>query len=56
MNASSRVERSSIITDIVIGIRTGGGGFVRYDQAPMRWYDVGDKIARDKVRRERILV
>ncbi|CAJ1926432.1 unnamed protein product [Cylindrotheca closterium] len=48
MNAGSRLERSTIITDIVTGIREGGGGFVRYDQAEMRWYDVGDKIARDK--------
>lgn len=50
MNANSRIARSSIITDIVNGIRVGGGGFVRYDQQEMRWYDVGDKIARDKVR------
>ncbi|KAL3941990.1 MAG: hypothetical protein SGBAC_003733 [Bacillariaceae sp.] len=48
LNASSRIARSAIITDIVNGIRAGGGGFVRYDQTEMRWYDVGDKIARDK--------
>ncbi|KAL3938542.1 MAG: hypothetical protein SGBAC_006577 [Bacillariaceae sp.] len=28
---------------------TQNGGFVRYDDAKKRWYEVGDKVARDKV-------
>lgn len=41
-----------MISDIVASIRassTSGGGFVRFDMETRRWYEVGDKIARDKV-------
>ena len=51
-NAQSRVKKSIVISDIVASIRessTTGGGFVRYDLRIERWYEVGDKVARDKV-------
>jgi hypothetical protein len=52
MKAMTRSERSAVISGIVTSIRdssTGGGGFVRLDAASKRWYEVGDKVARDKV-------
>lgn len=51
-NAKSRVEKSAVISDIVGSIRdssTTGVGFVRFDMKMERWYEVADKIARDKV-------
>eukprot|EP00980_Cylindrotheca_fusiformis_P011217 scaffold2574_cov98-Cylindrotheca_fusiformis.AAC.7 len=50
--AKSRSKRSAIISEIVTSIRessTHGGGFVRLDCYTRRWYEVGDKVARDKV-------
>eukprot|EP00980_Cylindrotheca_fusiformis_P005559 scaffold1177_cov79-Cylindrotheca_fusiformis.AAC.1 len=50
--AKSRSEKSAIISEIVTSIRessTQGGGFVRLDSNTRRWYEVGDKVARDKV-------
>jgi len=50
--ANSRCLKSGVITDIIATIRsksTQNGGFVRYDDAQKRWYEVGDKVARDKV-------
>jgi hypothetical protein len=41
-----------VISNVVSAIRessTHGGGFVRYDAVSRRWYEVGDKVARDKV-------
>lgn len=46
------MEKSSVISEIVESIRessTTGGGFVRFDMRMERWYEVGDKIARDRV-------
>mmetsp|Transcript_27381 Transcript_27381/g.66485 ORF Transcript_27381/g.66485 Transcript_27381/m.66485 type:complete len:149 (-) Transcript_27381:532-978(-) len=50
--AKLRVNKSAVISDIVGSIRASsatGGGFVRFDMETRRWYEVGDKIARDKV-------
>eukprot|EP00980_Cylindrotheca_fusiformis_P011221 scaffold2574_cov98-Cylindrotheca_fusiformis.AAC.11 len=50
--AKSRSEKSAIISEIVTSIRessTHAGGFVRLDSCTHRWYEVGDKVARDKV-------
>ena len=53
LKASSRSEKSAVISSIVTSIRESsthkGGGFVRFDIALNRWYEVGDKVARDKV-------
>jgi hypothetical protein len=52
MKASSRSEKSAVISSIVTSIRessANGGGFVRWDPASQGWYEVGDKVARDKV-------
>ncbi|CAJ1926260.1 unnamed protein product [Cylindrotheca closterium] len=51
-NAKSRAEKSAVISDIVVSIKessAAGIGFVRYDMERRRWYQVSDKIARDKV-------
>ncbi|CAJ1959204.1 unnamed protein product [Cylindrotheca closterium] len=48
--SNSRPARSAIITNVVASIRdVSEGGFVRLDLASGRWYEVGDKMARDKV-------
>eukprot|EP00980_Cylindrotheca_fusiformis_P002526 scaffold593_cov126-Cylindrotheca_fusiformis.AAC.8 len=50
--ASTRSGRSAVITDIVASIRDSsdrGGGFVRFSPSLSQWYEVGDKVARDKV-------
>eukprot|EP00980_Cylindrotheca_fusiformis_P002644 scaffold620_cov103-Cylindrotheca_fusiformis.AAC.4 len=49
--AESRTARSTIINDIIVEIRERSkqAGFVRYDAGRNLWYEVGDKIARDKV-------
>eukprot|EP00980_Cylindrotheca_fusiformis_P024221 scaffold11661_cov54-Cylindrotheca_fusiformis.AAC.1 len=50
--ASTRSGKSAVITDIVTSIRDSsdtGGGFVRFDSSNYQWYEVGDKVARDKV-------
>eukprot|EP00980_Cylindrotheca_fusiformis_P002521 scaffold593_cov126-Cylindrotheca_fusiformis.AAC.3 len=50
--ASTRSGRSAVITDIVASIRDSsdrGGGFVRFSPSLNQWYEVGDKVARDKV-------
>eukprot|EP00980_Cylindrotheca_fusiformis_P017273 scaffold5345_cov86-Cylindrotheca_fusiformis.AAC.3 len=50
--ASSRSGKSAVITDIVESIRDSsdtGGGFVGFDPSQNQWYEVGDKVARDKV-------
>lgn len=53
IKAQSRIAKSAIITNLVSTIRESstqpGGGFVRYDESIGRWYEVGEKIARDKV-------
>eukprot|EP00980_Cylindrotheca_fusiformis_P011223 scaffold2574_cov98-Cylindrotheca_fusiformis.AAC.13 len=52
VKAKSRSQKSAIISEIVTSIRessTHGGGFVRLDNNTCRWYEVGDKVARDKV-------
>ena len=49
--------RSAIITNIVASIRDASeAGFVRLDLASGHWYEVGDKMARDKVRKLKGLV
>eukprot|EP00980_Cylindrotheca_fusiformis_P012506 scaffold3073_cov66-Cylindrotheca_fusiformis.AAC.21 len=51
-NAKCRSKKSAIISDIVTSIRESsshGGGFVRLDSYTQQWYEVGDKVARDKV-------
>lgn len=51
--ATSKHERSLVVTSIVDAIRDSRtsehGGFVRKDVASGRWYEVGDKTAREKV-------
>lgn len=53
MKASSRIAKSVVITNLVSSIRDSatqpGGGFVRFDECSGLWYEVGEKIARDKV-------
>ncbi|CAJ1967795.1 unnamed protein product [Cylindrotheca closterium] len=52
VKAKSRSLKSAVISDIISVIRsksTHNGGFVRYDDVAKRWYEVGDKVARDKV-------
>jgi hypothetical protein len=52
MKGNNRSEKSAVISNVVSTIRessTHGGGFVRYDAVSHRWYEVGDKVARDKV-------
>jgi hypothetical protein len=51
--AATRSAKSAVISDIVSSIRESsaqeGGGFVRFDASHCLWYEVGDKVARDKV-------
>jgi hypothetical protein len=52
--ADSRSTKSAVITDIVSAIRAsskraGDVGFVRFDSFVKRWYEVADRVARDKV-------
>jgi hypothetical protein len=52
--ANSRSTKSAVITDIVSAIRAsskhaGDVGFVRFDPFLKRWYEVADRVARDKV-------
>eukprot|EP00980_Cylindrotheca_fusiformis_P022030 scaffold8917_cov111-Cylindrotheca_fusiformis.AAC.3 len=54
LSAHSRGAKSGVISEIVtfvraMSIQAGGSGFVRYDSDLQRWYEVGDKVARDKV-------
>eukprot|EP00980_Cylindrotheca_fusiformis_P012509 scaffold3073_cov66-Cylindrotheca_fusiformis.AAC.24 len=51
-NSKCRSKKSAIINEIVTSIRENsshGGGFVRLDSYTQQWYEVGDKVARDKV-------
>ena len=47
--ASTKFEKSIIVTQIVDQVRQAspGGGFIRRDNG--RWYEVGDAVAREKV-------
>lgn len=50
--AKSRSRRSAVITNIITSIRSSsemGGGFVRFQPSQSLWYEIGDKVARDKV-------
>ncbi|KAL3941991.1 MAG: hypothetical protein SGBAC_003734 [Bacillariaceae sp.] len=53
MEASSRITKSAIITNLISSIRESSsqpaGGFVRFDESCGQWYEVGEKSARDKV-------
>jgi hypothetical protein len=53
MKAKSKHEKSMVVTVIVDAVTESTtqahGGFVRKDLAAGRWYEVGDKIAREKV-------
>lgn len=53
MKTASRRAKSALISNIVDCIRDSsaqdGGGFVRWDRSLKRWYQVGDRVARDKV-------
>ena len=45
----SKLVKGQMVTGIVEDIRSGGGGFVRYDLESRMWYDIGDEAAREKV-------
>lgn len=45
----SRMEKSKMVFTIVAEIRGMGGHFLRKDTKSDRWYDIGDKLAREKV-------
>ena len=51
--AKTKHEKSLVVTVIVDAVRDsstqGRGGFVRRDPKSGRWFQVGDKIAREKV-------
>ncbi|CAJ1926492.1 unnamed protein product [Cylindrotheca closterium] len=53
MKAPSRIAKSVVITNLVNSIRDSStqphGGFVRFDTSCGLWYEVGEKVARDKV-------
>ena len=53
MAAKSKHEKSTVVTVIVDAVKEsstqGRGGFVRKDLVSGRWFEVGDKIAREKV-------
>lgn len=52
-NAKSKFHKSTLVSNIVASIKeraeNGIGGFVKKDQLTGRWYQVEDKIAREKV-------
>jgi hypothetical protein len=52
--ADSRSTKSAVITAIFLAIRAsskiaGDVGFVRFDSFLKRWYEVADRVARDKI-------
>ena len=53
IEARTKHEKSLVVTVIVDSVRDcttrAGGGFVRKDLLTRRWYEVGDKIGREKV-------
>jgi hypothetical protein len=46
--ASSKLEKSLIVSSIIDTIREGGGSFVRQDTRSKTWVEVGDRLAREK--------
>jgi hypothetical protein len=48
---STKKAKSELIKNIVVQIRESSpeGGFVKYDSGSSKWYEVGDRIAREKV-------
>jgi len=46
--ATTKLEKSLIVSNIIDTIQSRGGIFVRQDVTTERWYVVGDKMAREK--------
>ena len=46
--AASKTERSHYVLEMIHIIRSAGGAFVRLEQGG-QWFEVGDKMAREKV-------
>lgn len=48
---STKKSKSELIKGLVAKVRDSSpdGGFVKFDSASRRWYDVGDRLAREKV-------
>ena len=42
-------EKGMLVVNIVDGVRSKGGGFVRFDTKASRWLEIGDDAAREKV-------
>jgi hypothetical protein len=50
--ASSKVEKSCVIADIVATVKSRNGGnakFLRFDKSTKAWYDIGDEATRQKI-------
>lgn len=51
MQADSKLDKTLVVLSIVENIREGPpeSGFVKQDEVTLRWHDIGDKLAREKV-------
>ena len=47
-NGESKSRKSKVVSSLVQQVRMAGGKFLKQDSS-MRWYDMGDKEAREKV-------
>ena len=48
-DATTKIQRSMVVTDIVNAIREKGNAFIKLDQKTGQWQDIGDYLSREKV-------
>lgn len=49
VSAGSKQDKMDIITEVIQLIRAQGGSFLRQDIANDRYYEIGDRLAREKI-------
>ena len=47
-SASSKLAKGLIVSEVIEKVREQGGSFVRQDPRTGRWFEVGDRLAREK--------
>ena len=48
-DATTKIQRSMVVTDIVNAIREKGNAFIKLDTKTGQWQDIGDYLSREKV-------
>jgi hypothetical protein len=47
-DAEKRIEKSIVVSTVVTSLRDKGAQFLKFDEKTERWYDIGDRQAREK--------